>query len=370
VEVVRDLSSDGRGVIEAPDGQILFVSGVWPGEEVEIKRSRRGKSVVAELRSILTPSTARRDPVCVHHQQGSCGGCPWMFVDYQEQLQQKQSRLSKIARRIAFTEQTCLVREAPQSLGYRNRAQLKSDGVKLGYVAKGSHGLADVTECPVLTDVNQRQLATLRKTLPNRDWRPSKHQQWTTLDIDDERGTPLINQRQAFRQGNSDQNKQLRKWLSAKLASLLMPGSVFEFFCGSGNLTELISQQIKSPVIAVEADALSIDQLTARALPNVRPLRVNLFSEPSITSHLPVAEHEIGIVMDPPRDGLKERDALAAWFMRAQWVVYVSCDAATWERDAMFMQACGLFADDVSGLDMFPHTPHIEILSVFKRESR
>jgi 23S rRNA (uracil1939-C5)-methyltransferase len=141
VEAVRDLSSDGRGVIEAPDGQIFFVSGVWPGEEVEIKRSRRGKSVVAELQSILTPSTARLHPVCVHHQQGSCGGCPWMFVDYQEQLQQKQNRLSKIAKRIAFTEQTCLVREAPQSLSYRNRAQLKSDGVKLGYVAKGSHEL-------------------------------------------------------------------------------------------------------------------------------------------------------------------------------------------------------------------------------------
>ena len=42
--VVRDLSTDGRGVVQAPDGQVVFVAGVWQGEEVEIERSRRGKS--------------------------------------------------------------------------------------------------------------------------------------------------------------------------------------------------------------------------------------------------------------------------------------------------------------------------------------
>ena len=53
--VVRDLSTDGRGVIQAPDGQVVFVAGVWQGEEVEIERSRRGKSTSAELISLLRP---------------------------------------------------------------------------------------------------------------------------------------------------------------------------------------------------------------------------------------------------------------------------------------------------------------------------
>ena len=88
--VVRDLSSDGRGVVEAPDGQVIFVAGVWPGGEVKIERSRRGKLTSAELISLLQPSDARRAPDCAYHRKGSCGGCPWMFVDYPTQLKQKQ----------------------------------------------------------------------------------------------------------------------------------------------------------------------------------------------------------------------------------------------------------------------------------------
>ena len=58
--VVRDLSTDGRGVVQAPDGQVVFVAGIWQGEEVEIERSRRGKSTSAELITVLQPSEARR----------------------------------------------------------------------------------------------------------------------------------------------------------------------------------------------------------------------------------------------------------------------------------------------------------------------
>lgn len=73
--------------------------------------------------------------------------------------------------------------------------------------------------------------------------------------------------------------------------------------------------------------------------------------------------------MDPPRGGLKEREALKSWFTWAQWVVYVSCNLATWERDAAFLQWCGLELDRASGLDMSPQTPHIETLSVFTRRA-
>lgn len=124
------------------------------------------------------------------------------------------------------------------------------------------------------------------------------------------------------------------------------------------------------PIIAIEGDEISLEALSARVLPNVQPTRVNLFSQLSISENMPESQLEIGVVLDPPRDGLKERDALKPWFMQAVWVAYVSCDLATWERDAIFLQGCGLHLDQVSGLDMFPQTPHIETLSVFKRQSR
>ena len=187
--IVRDLSTDGRGVVQAPDGQVVFVAGVWPSEEVEIKRSRRGKSTSSELISLLQPLDARRTPECEYHRDGSCGGCPWMFVDYPTQLEQKQARLSKVVARITGNAASCCMLGASQTMGYRNRAQFKSDGVKLGYVAQGSHEIADVTHCPVLNDLNQVHLKELRQSLPNSDWRPNKNLQWTTIDIDDEQET-------------------------------------------------------------------------------------------------------------------------------------------------------------------------------------
>jgi 23S rRNA (uracil1939-C5)-methyltransferase len=365
--LVRDLSTDGRGVVQAPDGQVVFVAGVWQGEEVEIERSRRGKSASAELISLLQPSEARRTPECEYHREGSCGGCPWMFVDYPTQLKQKQARLAKVLERINSNAASRSMLGASQALAYRNRAQFKSNGVKLGYVARGSHEIVDVTYCPVLNEVNQLHLEVLRRSLPNSDWRASKNRQWTTIDIDDERGTPLVNQRQAFRQGNSEQNEQLRAWLRSRLANLSRPNAVFELFCGSGNLTEVIAEKVDVPIIAIEGDETSLEALSARNLSNVQPVWVNLFSQHSIVDNMPESQPGIGVVLDPPRDGLKEREALKPWFTRAEWVVYVSCDLATWERDAAFLQSCGLDLDEASGLDMFPQTPHIETLSVFTR---
>ena len=367
--VVRDLSADGRGVVQAPDGQVVFVAGVWQGEEVEIERSRRGKSTSAELISLLQPSDARRVPECDYHRDGSCGGCPWMFVDYPTQLERKQARLSRVFERFTSKAASCSMLGASETLTYRNRAQLKSDGFKLGYLTQGTHEIVDVTHCPVLNEVNQVHLRALRQSLPNNDWRPSKNRQWTTIDIDDQRATPLINERQAFRQGNSEQNEQLRAWLRSRLTNVSRPNSVFELFCGSGNLTDIITEQLDVSVIAIEGDEVSLEALSARNLSKVQPVRVNLFSQHSIVDSLPECQPGIGVVLDPPRDGLKEREALKPWFTRAKWVVYVSCDLATWERDAAFLQGCGLELDEVSGLDMFPQTPHIEILSVFTRRS-
>ena len=75
-----------------------------------------------------------------------------------------------------------------------------------------------------------------------------------------------------------------------------------------------------------------------------------------------------GIVLDPPRDGLKERNALTPLFSESPWVVYISCNLATWQRDAHFLQEQGLCLTQVEGLDMFPQTPHLEVLSVFERK--
>ncbi|HEX7002191.1 MAG TPA: hypothetical protein VF164_10915 [Trueperaceae bacterium] len=73
------------------------------------------------------------------------------------------------------------------------------------------------------------------------------------------------------------------------------------------------------------------------------------------------------VVVDPPRAGLSAglRDTLTgATFDR---LIYVSCDAATWARDVADMHLRGLRLRQVLPYDLYPHTHHVEILSLLER---
>lgn len=365
--VVRDVSSDGKGVVEAPDGQVLFVAGVWPGEALQLTRKRTGRDVTVRVDEILEASPSRILPRCTSHSSGICGGCPWMFVDYDAQVEQKHRRLERSLLRLGHVEAKREFASAPRPFEYRNRAQFKSDGKALGYVAWGTHDIADIAECPILTPINNRKLRALRTALPNSAWTPSKKRQWTTIDIDDERERALIDQRQPFRQGNSDQNTFIISWLKGVLSALDDVDSIVELFCGSGNFTHVLAETSAAHIVALEGDDASIAALTARGLRGVTGVRANLFSESDIRTLVPNVNGRLGVVMDPPREGLKERAALTTLFSSARWVVYIACDLATWERDSGFLSDCGLSLQEARGLDMFPQTPHMEILSVFKR---
>ena len=71
--------------------RFLFVAGVWPGEALQLTRKRTGRDVTVRVDGILEASPSRILPRCTSHSSGVCGGCPWMFVDYDAQVEQKAS---------------------------------------------------------------------------------------------------------------------------------------------------------------------------------------------------------------------------------------------------------------------------------------
>ena len=367
--VIRDLASDGRGIGEAPDGQVVFVAGAWVGERVHVRRTRQGATTVTELVEVIEAREERVEPACAHHRRNQCGGCPWMFVSYEAQLSAKADKLKGSLESLNETRVVPVVHPSPRQWGYRNRAQLKTNGKALGYLAAGSHDIVDVSVCPILTASNQTQLTGLREKLPNNKWRPKSRQKWVTLDIDDQRSSTLVNQRQPFRQANDDQNAAMSRWLAETLKSLVSPAGLLELFCGNGNLTSVLAQCFPDhKITAVEGDEWALNQLLDLGLPNVITQRRNLFSAADIAAMSTTLLEGQGIVLDPPRDGLRERNALAPLFSKAPWVVYISCNLATWQRDAQFLQEQGFCLAKVEGLDMFPQTPHLEVLSVFERK--
>jgi len=203
--LVRDLASDGRGILSHPDGLTVFVPGVWLGEECRVRfLGLQNRIGLAELVEVITPSPHRLTPLCPHHgfQAGKCGGCPWQFMDYHEQLRVKQERVEKAFARLNFTK-VKPIWPSEQSFGFRNRAQLKTDGDSIGYLSANSNELAAIQQCPILTPANQQLLTELLNQLPNDKWRvrarPRKGPvQWTSLNFDDDCTLEQIKQINAY----------------------------------------------------------------------------------------------------------------------------------------------------------------------------
>ena len=366
---VRDLTSDGRGVVSHPDGRTFFVPGLWLDEVAEIRVvGRQGKVGLGQVITLKKADPQRREAPCRHHgySPNHCGGCPWMFMPYEAQGAAKLRRLQSTLESLgdSSTRLDGLL-AAPEELGYRNRAQLKTDGSKLGYVAAGTRTLVDITDCPILTASNGETLTSLRKALPNPTWRARK-QEWQTIDLDDTLEGPSLNQRLPFRQGNTQQNVVMREWLAQAIAPIPPDAPVLELFAGSGNFTEVLAAHFAT-VVAVEGDQSALQQLSRLVPDRVQTHALNLFSLPAVEAWISERQGIRVLVLDPPREGLKVRVPFIKQLTELEMVIYVTCDLATWARDCKDFLEQGFRLTRVTPLDLFPQTPHLEVLSVLTR---
>ncbi len=364
---VRGLTSEGNGVVEHPSGRVVFVPGAWPDERVEVKITAiKNQFAQARIIKLIAPHHQRRAAPCPHHGFGphQCGGCSWQFMEYSAQLAAKQDRVAQAVARFAPKAIVQPIVPAPSEFGYRSRAQLKTDGLKIGFVAAGSHQLAPINNCQILSDACQLQLQQLTAELPNPHWQKAAKRQLVTLDIDASQIS--VNKRLPFTQANSAQNSQMQQWLATQLAPLDRSAPVLELFAGSGNFTQVISQLGFSHILAAEVAAEAVAQLQALQLPNVAVEVADLFKPEQVSRLLKVIQAQI-LVLDPPRDGLKSAQEVLAKKSKLNTIFYISCDLATFSRDCTLLTRQGFKLREVQPLDQFPQTPHIELMARLER---
>lgn len=372
---VRDVINNGAGIIVLDEGLTVFVWGVWLSENVRVKILAVKKGIAqAQLLEVLTPSPARRAVKCrfaeAAEASAQCGGCLWQHVQYDAQIEQKQRWAEKAFSGV--TEQVLPCRPSVSEWQYRNRAELKSDGKALGYVARQSHQLVDVDDCPVLNDKCQSHLAHLRNQLPNNTWQKKRSKRdlpLTLLAIDDELSSSDIRAdiRRPFKQANTEQNAFMRDWLNQQLDSLPKTYRVAELFCGAGNFTEVIAAKQFAKVYATEGDSNTLEVLAKKDLPNVQTEVANAFDEQAFGSYVrKIAPFDV-LVLDPPRDGLKVIEPIFK-VSSIKHIFYISCDLATCRRDVERFVDAGFRVNQVQPLDQFPQTPHLELCVAMSRK--
>ncbi len=369
---IRDISSEGHGVVDHPSGMVFFVRGAWPGDEGEfVVEARQKKYGTARIAQLTVPSPDRQEPECPHlgWQEGRCGGCSWMIAKYESQLFYKQKRIQYLLeknRLLSADTKVLPIQRSHKTVGYRNRAQVKTNGKSLGYVSPGSKVIADVQNCVILTEKNRQTLKELRTSLPNQHWQPKPPYLWNYIDIDEDvdGASVVLNQRREFRQANNEQNQFMKTWLQQKLQNEDKKTPVVELFAGSGNFTRVFAEEGFSAIFSAEMDQQAVQKLQKEGWKGVRGFAVDLYN-PAQWTHIPanVKSAEL-LLLDPPREGFKLLEKYVESFSQLKKIIYISCEPYEWAQNIRGLIQKQWLLSEVLPVDQFPNTPHVEVLSV------
>ncbi len=170
----------------------------------------------------------------------------------------------------------------------------------------------------------------------------------------------------AFFQGN----RFLLEPLVQRVGSLVGTGPVIDLYAGVGLFGLSLAAAGAPRVIVVEGDPVSGADLTRNAAPFGDRVRVERRSVEQFLALVRDRNEDVTgvtVIVDPPRTGMT-REALAGTIAhRPGRIVYVSCDVATFARDSRTLIDAGYELGELSGVDLFPNTAHVESVALFTR---
>jgi 23S rRNA (uracil1939-C5)-methyltransferase len=141
---------------------------------------------------------------------------------------------------------------------------------------------------------------------------------------------------------------------------------IADLFCGVGPFALRLAATSRISAFDSDAGAVAALQKAATSTSRLKPIKAearDLFRRPLMPQEL--RDYDT-IVFDPPRQGAQAQvQQIAA--SKIPVVVAVSCNVATFARDARILVDGGYRIEGVTPVDQFRHTPHIELVARFKR---
>jgi 23S rRNA (uracil1939-C5)-methyltransferase len=140
---------------------------------------------------------------------------------------------------------------------------------------------------------------------------------------------------------------------------------------GQAREVERLGRAREREVYAADSDAAAIAALRRGAA--TAPSLCKLVAEARDLKRRPLSAKDLAAfdaaLIDPPRAGA-EAQARELAASAIELVVSISCDAATFARDARNLVEGGFSLETVTPLDQFRYSPHVEIAAIFRRPRR
>lgn len=405
---ITHIGHRGDGVADVA-GEAVFVPYTLPGEVVEVEPFP-GHPDRRHLLRVDTPSAERIAAICPHFTV--CGGCQTQHWDFAKYRAWKHGLVVTALRQAGLEAP---VGELIDAHGEgRRRATLHArrgshDVLEVGFAAYRAHHVISIDRCPVLSRSLDGAIAAawaLAEALGALK-KPLDIQVTATdggLDVDLRGSGPLSPQRSAALARLAETHRLARLTRHGELivqratptlrigkAQVVLPPGAFlqataagedvlarltaahvgdaktvaDLFCGVGPFALRLAERAR--VYAADGDEAAVVALRQAApAPGLKPVEVearDLFRRPLVPQELKRFE---AVVFDPPRQGA-EAQARQLAASRVALIVAVSCNAATFARDARILHDGGYRLTEATPVDQFRHSAHVEIVARFVR---
>ena len=145
-------------------------------------------------------------------------------------------------------------------------------------------------------------------------------------------------------------------------------GVTLDLFCGTGTIAQLLARHGKGRVVGVDLiEQAILDARRSAERNGVKGLEFHAADVGRFLLDHPEYAGRIGtIVLDPPRSGISPKSLRKVIRLRAQRLVYVSCNPATQARDLIALKEAGYELKRFKLVDQFPHTSHVEAVALLE----
>jgi 23S rRNA (uracil1939-C5)-methyltransferase len=368
------------------------------GDEVEIRITKRNKEAIrAELVRVITPGPGRTPAPCPHFAE--CGGCSLQMLE-KDAYHSFKTRIAAQAIKLAGYPDVKLRTLFAQPAS-RRRVDFKVSGGKLAYHGLRSHQLVAVDSClilhpklaallpalqplltPALTDVSLTLTDSgidlnLRATA-SIDIAPFKALKVARIVLNGKvahEPKPLTVTFGGYSvplpPGAFLQAALVGQQALTDFATHHTQGAkrVADLFCGVGTYSLPLSRQAQ--VQAYELEGQSVAALKAAIHTHELEGRLSAHSRDLFNNPLTAKELAglSAVVVNPPRAGAQAQiEAIAQ--AHTHTVVMISCNPATFTRDAKILKNAGFHLTDAVAIDQFVYSPHLEIAAVFHYDDR
>lgn len=400
--VIEKMNHQAMGIAKI-NGKVVFIPKVIVGDIVDIDIIKEYKNYsIGRVNKIIKNGSKRVDVLCPYYD--ICGGCSISAYTYQDELEYKVNNVIDIFKRNEIDIKPNIIK-SDNRYGYRNKITLQVSNGIIGLYEEDSNKIVDVDKCLLVSDKLNEIIDIIKKNI-------NVNKCNKIVIRDTYYGIMIIFY-------GSVNNEEVIKYLGKKVVSIytydnkykciygekylyemigeykyrISPDSFFQvnsrtvnklynkvveyaiknekkdnlvdLYCGTGTIGIYLSKYFNN-IIGIELNKQAVEDAKENAKINsVNNIEFYAGDVGKIINDQIKADV---IVVDPPRSGLDKRTKDILLKIKANKIVYVSCNPLTLARDIKELDN-GYELGDITLVDMFPNTHHVECVSVLHRKS-